>query len=159
MRLADLRQMFQRALSVAGEGRAIQHRDHDPRRRDWSAAAWAAESRLIRKDGGIGVARRQRRIAKRLFHFLSAHARVDASRIRTAGAPDFDDAAVGLQPMARRRGRGARGLARRLLGTGAENKSEDTLLGMERGSRGQGQQQGYFPDMRGSAHRVYYAPS
>jgi hypothetical protein len=136
--------MFQRALSIAGEGRAIEHGDHDPHA-GMQRGGLGGGVQTDQERRGIGIARGERRVVKRLFHFLGAHARIDALRIGTAGAPEFDKAAGGLQPVAGRGGRGVRGLPRGFLGTGAEYKREETLLGVERGSQGHGQQQGRFP--------------
>src|ERR1019366_439177 len=105
---------------------------------------------------GIGVARGERRVVKRLFQFLDAHARIDALRTGTAGAPELDNAAGSLQPVAGRGLRGRRGVPRRFLGTGAEHKREEALLCMERGNNRRGQQQDRCPETRRNAHRVHY---
>ena len=63
---------------------------------------------------------------------------MDTLRIGVAGAPEFDIITGSLQPVAGRGGRGVRGLPRGFLGTGAEHKREETLLGVERGSKGHG---------------------
>ena len=136
--LADLAQMFQRTLSVARERRAIQNRNHDPRA---GVHCRSLRGRVKREQERrrIGIARRQRRVDKRQFHFPGVRDLIDAFDIRIAGTPDFDHAAACLHPVACRRGRGVRGLPRRFLRTGTEHKRKETVLGIEARSKGHSQ--------------------
>ena len=125
--------MFQGALSIAGKGRAIQHGHHDPSAGNGRSGLGGCVE-TDQEGRGIGIARRLRRVAKRLFQVLSGRARGETLRVRTAGAPEFDNTAGGL-PAARSGGRRARGLPRRILGTRAEHKGEETLLRLNCGKR------------------------
>jgi hypothetical protein len=95
---ADLAQIFQSALSIAGERWAIQNGNHHTGAGMRSHGLRGGVQREQERRR-IGLARRHRRVQKCLFDFLAVLGRIDVLRVGTAAAPQFDFGARGLHPV------------------------------------------------------------